>query len=171
MSWSITLCADRPIEESHVLRVLSVPGKDLSKFPLRQDWGWPTSTTGFGVDVFLPEGRKLMLCGGEFNAHLADEAAENMANGLRRLGYTISNVSKWRLTPSPFSKHDKPVKSNDVDPEALAKRLEALRVECIFEQEINLPPMAEQYYLLAIGAIEQAQRYAKLAHYHLMQGK
>jgi hypothetical protein len=30
---------------------------------------------------------------------------------------------------------------------------------------------AEQYMLLAIGALEQAERFAKLAHYNLMQGR
>lgn len=34
-----------------------------------------------------------------------------------------------------------------------------------------LTPMAEQYYSLARGAIEQAQRFATLAHYNRMQGR
>jgi hypothetical protein len=31
--------------------------------------------------------------------------------------------------------------------------------------------MAEQYYLLALNALEQAERFAKLANYNLMQGR
>lgn len=68
--------------------------------------------------------------------------------------------------------HAEPVRPNDyVDPLDLAERLEKLRAECLFEGDVALPPMAEQHYLLAISAIEQAQRFAKLAHYNLMQGR
>ena len=87
MSWSLTLRADRPIDERDLVRVLS--DKDVSKFPQRQDWGWPSSATGLGVDVDLPEGKSLTLCGAYWSAHLSKEAAEKVASGLRRLGYRI----------------------------------------------------------------------------------
>lgn len=35
---------------------------------------------------------------------------------------------------------------------------------------ITLTPMAEQYHLLALAALEQAQRYLKLSHYFAMRG-
>jgi hypothetical protein len=58
-------------------------------------------------------------------------------------------------------------------PEDLAKRANDLHTEALFEGDapILLSPMAEQYYLLAINALEQAERFARLAHYNLMQGK
>jgi hypothetical protein len=58
-----------------------------------------------------------------------------------------------------------------IDPEDLAKRAGDLRSEALIEDDAAMPPMAEQYHLLALGALEQAERFAKLAHYHLMQGK
>jgi hypothetical protein len=35
----------------------------------------------------------------------------------------------------------------------------------------GLPPQAEQFYLLAVGALEQAQRFAQLASYAEMQAR
>lgn len=59
-----------------------------------------------------------------------------------------------------------------MDPGALVKETEALRTKAIFAEEgPPLPPMAEQYYLLAVSALEQAQRFAQLADYNLMQGR
>ena len=58
-----------------------------------------------------------------------------------------------------------------MDPEDLAKRVNDLRVDAIIEGDSAIPPMAEQYHLLALGSLEQAERFAKLAHYHLMQGR
>lgn len=87
MSWSLTLHFDRPLEEPDLRRILS--DKDISKFPQRQSWGWSSLETGLGVDVDLPEGRTLRLCGADFSAHLAEGAAEKVASGLRRLGYEV----------------------------------------------------------------------------------
>lgn len=58
-----------------------------------------------------------------------------------------------------------------MDPEDLAKRARDLRDEAKIEDDAAMPPMAEQYHLLALGALEQAERFARLAHYHLMQGR
>ena len=58
-----------------------------------------------------------------------------------------------------------------IDPEDLAKRTKGLRAEAMIEGDATMPPMAEQYHLLALGALEQAERFATLAHYHLMQGR
>ncbi len=87
MSWLLTLTADRPIDEGDLRRVLSK--KDISKFPLRQAWGWGDFVTGLGVDVLLPEGKKLDLHGADYSAHLAADAAEKVASGLRKLGYDV----------------------------------------------------------------------------------
>ena len=58
-----------------------------------------------------------------------------------------------------------------IDPEDLAKRANDLRTEAAIEADLAMPPMAEQYHLLSLGALEQAERFARLAHYHLMQGR
>ena len=58
-----------------------------------------------------------------------------------------------------------------MDPEDLANRARDLRTEALGEGDVAMPPMAEQYHLLALGALEQAERFARLAHYHLMQGR
>lgn len=58
-------------------------------------------------------------------------------------------------------------------PEDLAKAIEELRIKALFEGELPVssdeagpyPPESEQYVLLAIGALEQAQRFATLALY------
>lgn len=55
-------------------------------------------------------------------------------------------------------------------PEDLAKQIEALRHTALCDVDDSLlGPMSEQHYLLAIAALEQAQRYATLASYHLMR--
>ncbi len=87
MSWSLTLTADRPIDEPDLRRILSKD--DISKFPERQAWGWPSFSTGLGVDVDLPEDRSLTLCGADYSAHLAEAAAKKVASGLRKLGYVV----------------------------------------------------------------------------------
>ena len=59
-----------------------------------------------------------------------------------------------------------------MDPEDLANRARDLRSEATTEDvAATMPPMAEQYHLLALGALEQAERFARLANYHLMQGR
>ena len=58
-----------------------------------------------------------------------------------------------------------------MDPEDLANAARNLRVKALIEDDAAMPPMAEQHHLLALGALEQAERFAKLAHYHLMQGR
>lgn len=87
MSWSLTITADRPIEEGDLRRALS--RRDISRFPLRQKWGWPSGSTDLGVDVDLPDGETLTICGADFSAHLAGEAAKKIASGLRKLGYAV----------------------------------------------------------------------------------
>jgi hypothetical protein len=61
------------------------------------------------------------------------------------------------------------------DPEALAKACETLRVDHLFNERIEngvvLGPIAEQHYLLALAALEQAARFAKLANYYAMRRK
>lgn len=59
-----------------------------------------------------------------------------------------------------------------VDPEWLVKQCDELRQKTLFCDEDEGPiayatPEAEQYMLLAIGALEQAQRFAQLASYKL----
>lgn len=67
---------------------------------------------------------------------------------------------------------DHPHVPNDhVDPDDLATRVRSLRLEALLDGDVATSPMAEQYYLLALSALEQAERFAKLAHYHLMQGR
>jgi hypothetical protein len=87
VSWSLNLLADRRINERDLVRVLS--DEDISTFPKRQAWGWPSSSTGLGVDVDLPRGKSLRICGADFSAHLAEGAARGVAAGLRKFGYRI----------------------------------------------------------------------------------
>lgn len=61
-----------------------------------------------------------------------------------------------------------------VDPAWLAKACEELRTNALFCGEggdedpvVFATPEAEQYILLAIGALEQAQRFARVAEYKL----
>ena len=90
MSWSLILTCDRSLEERDVVRVLSdLSGKDVSKFPQRQGWGWSSFYNGLGVDVDLPVGPALRLCGADYSAHLAEDVAEKVASGLRSLGYEV----------------------------------------------------------------------------------
>ena len=58
-----------------------------------------------------------------------------------------------------------------IDPEDLANRTHDLRVEAMLEEDVAMSPMAEQYHLLALSALEQAERFARLAHYNLMQNR
>ena len=90
MGWSIVLKADRVIAENDVIRALPNDGSwDLSKFPCRQDWGWPSSFTTLGVDVHLPKGRTLTVSGAWHSASSAEQAAKRVASGLQELGYNI----------------------------------------------------------------------------------
>ncbi len=65
--------------------------------------------------------------------------------------------------------------SDCLHPEELAKRLDKLKGDVLFGDEscdrvTSLGPLSEQYYLLAVSAIEQAESYAKLAHMYSMRG-
>ena len=66
-------------------------------------------------------------------------------------------------------------KDESVSPEWLAKACEALRLKALFGDEddfplTSLPPQAQEYLLLALTALEQASRFAKLAEYNRMRG-
>lgn len=57
----------------------------------------------------------------------------------------------------------------------LAKELEDLRGHYLFEEAEGpgyqvLGPISEQFYLLALTALEEAQRLMKIAHIHAMRG-
>jgi len=61
-------------------------------------------------------------------------------------------------------------------PEDLKKEVERLRIDALFGgigvfDSDSLPPMASEYYLLMLAAMDSACRFAMLAHYHNMQGK
>jgi len=65
-----------------------------------------------------------------------------------------------------------PIRPNDmIDPDELERKTNTLRTQALFEGDVAMSPMAEQYMLLAIGALEQAQHFAQLAAYNLMQGR
>jgi hypothetical protein len=58
--------------------------------------------------------------------------------------------------------------------EDFSKAITKLRAGFLFdEHEIteNMPLMAEQYFLLALGSLDAAERFMKLAHMHLVQSK
>lgn len=60
-----------------------------------------------------------------------------------------------------------------MDPQLLHEQCERLRTEALFgepEGAMAMGPLTEQYYLLAVGALEQAQRFAMLAEYHSRRG-
>ena len=61
-----------------------------------------------------------------------------------------------------------PVQLNPL--ERLAKRIEAVRVNSLCDDH-GLSPEAEQHYLLALNALEQARRFTLLAHYAEMAGR
>jgi len=58
------------------------------------------------------------------------------------------------------------------DPEDLGRRIEELRTSIVFDDGLTvLSPCAEQHFMLAIAALEQARAHMMLAHYLVMQGK
>jgi hypothetical protein len=58
-----------------------------------------------------------------------------------------------------------------MDPEDLAKACDKLRVEVLCSEDaVGVHPQATEYYLLALSALEQAKRFAMLAHYALIAG-
>lgn len=59
---------------------------------------------------------------------------------------------------------------NTEDLEKFAKLIEKLRITVLFEDDLSgLGPMSEQYVLLSLGALDQAERFMKIAHFHLMR--
>lgn len=57
-----------------------------------------------------------------------------------------------------------------------AKAIEKLRTDALFGTDASdavpdkgLGPMSEQYYLLALAALDQAHRFATIAEYHRMR--
>ena len=59
--------------------------------------------------------------------------------------------------------------------EDLVKEIERLRIDALFGgigafDSNSLPPITSEYYLLMLAAMDSAYRFAKLAHYHNMQG-
>ncbi len=55
--------------------------------------------------------------------------------------------------------------------EELAKRVEQMRVNMLFDfDEKTLGPMSEQFFLLALVALEAAYRNLTIAKYHQMRG-
>lgn len=61
------------------------------------------------------------------------------------------------------------------DPESLAKAIETMRIAAVFEDEeektVQAGPQAAQFFLLAMAALEQAARFAKLAEYARRRGE
>ena len=56
--------------------------------------------------------------------------------------------------------------------EELPERIEKLRMAWLLDHDAGyLDPEAEQLYLLALGALEQAERFAKLAVYKMRQAR
>jgi hypothetical protein len=48
--------------------------------------------------------------------------------------------------------------------------IERLRATVLFDEDLSgLGPMSEQYVLLSLASLEQAERFMKIAHYHLMR--
>jgi hypothetical protein len=90
MGWSIVLRADRSINEADVTGILTLlSGKDMSLFPNRQAWGWPSTATGLPTDVQLPTGRILCVIGAWFSSQFAEDTANTLAARLRERGYII----------------------------------------------------------------------------------
>lgn len=54
--------------------------------------------------------------------------------------------------------------------ETLAKRIQELRREALCDER-DLTPQSSEFFLLALSALEQAQRYAILSHYAEMQSR
>lgn len=68
------------------------------------------------------------------------------------------------------------IKSAIDDFTAFAKAIELLRAAALFEcdyiaQRLNHCPIAEQHFLLALSALETAQRHATLASYYEPRGE
>ena len=90
MGWSIELTADRDIVESDVVDVLSkLAGRDVSKFPARQAWGWSSLTIG-KTDVNLPKDNILSISGAWFSEKYAQERAQEIAKLLIEKRYAIT---------------------------------------------------------------------------------
>lgn len=56
--------------------------------------------------------------------------------------------------------------STVTDPEIVAKRVEDLHADALFDEgDVVLGPMSEQHYLLGLAALEQAKAHFTLANY------
>jgi hypothetical protein len=60
-----------------------------------------------------------------------------------------------------------------LDPQELASQAERFRTETLFAEEGStvLSPEAEQHYLLALAALETAERHFMLAHYAVIKNR
>jgi hypothetical protein len=88
------------------------------------------------------------------------------------------NCTKFYLSERAYEAHEGgPTGAEEerfIDPEDLAKRISSLRDAALFNGPVAdraMAPMTEQYYLLAISALEQAERFATLSHYNEMRGQ
>lgn len=58
-------------------------------------------------------------------------------------------------------------------PKHLAEETDSFRMRILFggDGTTVLTPIAEQHFLLAVSQLESAERFFKIAHYHLMRGE
>lgn len=77
--------ADKPLADADVVKCMTkVVGRDVSKFPERQSWGWPGT-----CDVYNPEGNVLGVGGAWYSFDDADEYSRKIAEALKELGYKV----------------------------------------------------------------------------------
>jgi hypothetical protein len=91
MSWTIEMTADRNIEEADVVSILSsVTGMDMSKFPMKQSWGWPScSFNDMPIDVYNPVNDKLIIHGAWYSAKDGPAFARRFSNLMNGKGYVM----------------------------------------------------------------------------------
>jgi hypothetical protein len=119
------------------------------------------------------------LPGGAWWGPTADELVRKGLLEVRRVGGgherrfpTDAGIQAAVETPAV----DAAKESVEFHPENLAKSLQALNVRARAQfakeqEESHCPPMAEQFYRLALAALEQAESYARLADYNLSRGE
>jgi hypothetical protein len=95
MSWSTYITASTDIQEKDIDDIVDNLPEELSNTFIRknskQSWGWSC-----GTDIYLPEGKKIMVRGAGYSAHLAEQMTTHIKTELRKKDY--KNVKNSRIS-------------------------------------------------------------------------
>lgn len=85
MGWNLEIKADKPFDDKHVAAAVSkISGRDMTKFPWRQEWGWSAE-----CDIWNPKGKTLDISGAWFSYKSAESFSERLADELHKFGYKL----------------------------------------------------------------------------------